>query len=102
MIHRDISRALIEVSHRIATRLHDFFDQPVGFAKRFGRLVHEACLDVSPSFCETALFSLRERPNLQLPNAFLARSEFSLSFARITIFPDGVLVLGSELLPQPS
>src|SRR5205814_10106582 len=97
MINRDVSRALIEVSHRIATSLHDFFDQPVGFAKRFGRLVYEARLDFSPSFCETALFSLRKRPNLQLPNAFLTRSEFSFSFAGITIFPGGVLVFGSEL-----
>src|SRR5437016_7606000 len=58
--------ALVEFFHRIATRLHDFFDQPVRFANCFGRLVHEACLGFSPYFCETALFFLRKRPNLEL------------------------------------
>src|SRR5216110_2951441 len=92
VIDRDVCGALLEVTHWVTTRLHDFFDQPVGFANRFGWLVHEPCLSFPPSVSKSAVLFGRERANLEFVNALLARSEFCLGFTFVAILSDDVLV----------
>ena len=101
MIYRDVCGALLEIPYWVTTRLHDFFDQPVGFANRFGWLIHEAGLSFPPSVCKAAVLFGREHANLELVNALLARSEFCLGFTFVAILSDGVLVLRPKLLTQP-
>jgi hypothetical protein len=45
---------------------------------------------------------MRERTNIEAANALFARGQFRFGFPCITILPDGMLVLGPELLVQPS
>ena len=48
VIHRDIGRALLEVSHWIAARLHHLTDQPVALLHGLHRLIDESCLHIPP------------------------------------------------------
>ena len=44
MVHGDVRDALLEIRHRVAARLHDFADEPVGFRDGAFGIVHEASL----------------------------------------------------------
>jgi len=56
MIHRDVSGALLEISHGVTARLHHFFHHAVGFADRATGFINEARLRFLPAANMTEVF----------------------------------------------
>jgi predicted metal-dependent hydrolase len=58
VVHRQISRGLLEIGYRVTALLHDFEDQLIAFFRRSFRIVDESILDLSPCPLVVGLVSL--------------------------------------------
>jgi hypothetical protein len=100
VIHRYVCRALIEITQRIPSSLHDLTDQSIGFHDSLLRSVDEATLKLTPRFCEPAGICCRKRPNVQAVDAFCPSLQRGFGPTHVSDFPDGAFVLRTEALPK--
>ena len=70
VVYRDIVQSLVEIAERIASRLHDFSDEPIGFRHCAARIVDEPPLELLPPLSETGRIGGAERADVQLFDAF--------------------------------
>jgi hypothetical protein len=75
VVDGDVGGALIEVRHRVPARLHHLGDEAVGIADGTRRVVDEARLDLPPVPGEPCALLGRKVPDVELPDALLARRE---------------------------
>jgi hypothetical protein len=99
VVDGDVRRALLEVDHRIAARLHGLFHQTVGLADRQRGIIDEARLDVLPGGAETLLLLGRQRPDIEGLDTLLPGLQLPLRAAWSVRFHGG-LVFGPELIFQ--
>jgi hypothetical protein len=65
VIHRDVCGALLELTHRVAARLHYLGAESVGLSDRPLGIIHELALDLSPGLGEAGAFSRWQLANVQ-------------------------------------
>ena len=78
MIDRDVSGSLVEIPHRVAAVAHHILDQRVRLRDGCRRVVHELGLRLSPFREVSVPLACRQRLDLVVLDAFLARLELAL------------------------
>src|SRR5437762_7485928 len=96
VIHRNISRPLLEISHWITTGLHQLLHQNVRVSSRLRRFVDEARLRFFPRVGKARLLLGRERANVQATHALLTCGQLRLGFSFVSELADGALVRSEE------
>jgi len=102
MIYGHVLGALLKIRfpHRVATRLHDIADEPVGFRDCFSGIIHEASLNRTPGFGETVPVQGCEGADTKPIEPLLALFERGLSMPLVAVFPHYTIVFGPESAPQ--
>ncbi len=96
VVHRQVRGARVEVAQRVATAHHHVAHQQVRLGDRGAGAVHEARLHGLPFHAEALRLVGRQRQDLELVPALLARAQFRLGLRAAARARHRALVLRSE------
>ena len=101
VIHRDVSRLLLEVAHRVASRFHNLGHQPVGIRHGGLGIIHKSGLLQLPRPRESIAIFGRQRDQVQFLHTLLAFVKSFFSAPAVAFGCCKPVVLGSKSGLQP-
>src|SRR5690242_17511889 len=101
MIHRDVGRPLLEVTHWIAASAHDFVNQLVGNSNCLLRIIDKAALHFVPFGTVGCSIRRRQRANRKPFAALLAKFKNSFRLTNSTRLRNDAVILRTEAGAQP-